>query len=478
MVMKNKGFLSRLASALRLADDNAVQDEELPTITLHREPLGSSGTESYSGYPTEDYLQKMRGTARADVFDEMKRADYNVRMNLSAVKNPIKAANYEVEPGGDSDEEKQDAELMEHMLFHDMDQTWNQFLGEALTLVDHGHSVFEKTHKAVLDHKKFGSYNGIRSFGFRSQRTIERWNLDPANGKLVSIAQYAYGDLQRLVDIPAQHLLVFSLEKEGSNYEGISLLRPCYGAWWRKNIYLKLNAIGIERFAIPTPLVGVPDGQQNSQQYANLINSLDALTGHQKNYLTYPGGWKVELVGNTYDPQKVEVSIDNEDKRMTKAFLANFLELGMNGTGAYALSNDLSDFFLSGLEQLAAVIVEGINQNVIPEMIMLNRGPRMTYPKLKVSGISDKAGKELAEIYKVLAEVRAITPSDADEEHIRKRYGLPKASQIGQRVVQPPAPAFASGDQSGKPGEVLQQPPTLAEKIRLAEKTRKSRHGA
>jgi hypothetical protein len=277
-----------------------------------------------------------------------------------------------------------------------------------------------------------------------------------ASGDLKSITQVVYGDLHRMVDIPSEHLLIFSMEREGANYEGISMIRPCYGSWYRKNYYLKYNAAGIEKFAIPTPLVEVPEGKENSRQFANLTLALGEYLSHQKNYLTFPAGWKITLNSNSYDPSKVETSVDKEDERMTRAFLANFLNLGSGGsTGSYALSTDLSDFFLTGLEHIAGKICEQMNQKLIPALIMMNRGQRENYPTLTVSGISDKAGMELAQVMSTLANSKVIIPDLQLEEHARKRFGFPKPSLEGQRMQ---TPTF--------------QPPTLAERIRLAEARR------
>jgi hypothetical protein len=385
----------------------------------------------------------------------MRRSDPQIKMCLSAVKNPIRSANWEIEPGDDSDQAKADADLIEHILFNDLGQPWSKFIAEALTCLEFGHSVFEVTHKVVLQ-SKFGPYNGIQSLGFRSPRTLERWNLDPKTGALISITQDSFGDLPVMVDIPAQFLLIFSLDAEGANYEGISALRPCYGPYFRKDYYLKLNAMGIEKFAVPTPIVTVPENKQNSDQYTNMIQVLEAYTTAQTNYLTKPEGWELDLNSNTYDPQKVEASINAEDERMVRAFLANFLVLGQSGSGgAYALSADLSDFFLASIEQIAGEIEGGINREIIPQLIQLNRGPREVYPKLKHSGISDKAGKELSEVLQMLGNGRYITPDDALEDHLRIRYNLPQRSLEGQRSpVVPSVPGVPS------------VPTTLSERIR------------
>lgn len=430
------------------------------TPLVNKTPRGTSGTQSFAGYNYEEYLQTLRGRKRADIFDQMRRSDSQIKMCLSAVKNPLRSSVKEIVPGDvDSPEAKKQAEFIEHVLFHDMEKTFDETFNEMLTFVDFGFSLFEITDKVVLNDEKYGTYNGIQSLGWRSPRTIERWNVD-GNGKLVNVTQWAQGDLYRFVDIPAEFLLCFSLDKEGDNYEGVSWLRAVYGNWFRKNTYLKLNAIGIEKYAIPTPMAEVPDQKQDSDEYKNLVDVLENFVSHQKQFITYPKDWKIDLKPSVFDPAKVEASVDAEDKRIAKAFLANFLELGLNGTGAFALSNDLSNFMLAGLQQLANIITGVVNKVLIPRIIQLNFGPQKTYPRLKISGITDKFSKELADMLVELAGGKFITPLDEDEIHIRKRLDLDQLPEDKMRknnptpVVDPNAPpATPVGGVDKKPGE-------------------------
>ena len=124
---------------------------------------------------------------------------------------------------------------------------------------------------------------------------------------------------------------------------------------------------------------------------------------------------------------------------MVKAFLANFLELGMSGTGSYALSNDLSDFFLTGLEFIAKEIAEQLNKNLIPGLVKMNFGPRDKYPTIQFNGISDKAGKEMADILGILTSAQIITPDDNLEKHLRKRLGITEISEEGRRIKPTPS---------------------------------------
>jgi hypothetical protein len=433
---------------LRLSDfggTEIVEDQQtIVPLGMKRHEIGSTGTRVDAGYPSEEYLATLRGTDRADIFDEMRRSDAQLVMCLKAVKNPILGATWEIHPGcadgeAPSPEAIEDAKLIKHILIDDLDRPFKKFLGEVLTFIDFGHAAFEITHKIALDHPRFGSYNGLQSLGWRSPRTIERWNINKDTGKLASITQIAEGDLDKgMVNIPDQFLLTFSLNQEGSNYEGISMLRPCYGPWMRKDLYLKLNAIGIEKSAVGTPIVEIPPGKENSPELTNMVSALEKYVSHESGYLMFPSGWKINLNSNDYDPTKVEESIDREDRRMAKAFLANFLELGMGSSGgAYALSNDLSDFMLSGLEHVADEIASPINMDLIPSLVKINRGPRDFYPVLKHSGISDKAGQELATMLKALGDGKWLTPEDGDEDHLRKRMGLPARTGQGVRDTAP-----------------------------------------
>lgn len=407
---------------------------------------GTSGTEIYSGYFNEEYLDALRnGVDRAKEYDKMRKSTPQVKMLLSSVKNPIKSCVWDIHPAEqDNLQYKLHAELCKKILFENLKYGWAKFLSETLTTIEFGHSVFERTHKVIFDDPDFGTYISINDLSWRSPKTIERWNFNKC-GELESITQYAFGDLGKMVDIKSCNLVIFTLDMEGMDYQGQSMLRPCYGNYFRQNIYLKLNAIGIEKFAIPTPVATIPKGFEGSPQKGFFEEALEKYTTHQSNYLMKPEGWEIELNTNTYDPQKVEVSIDNEDKRMSKAFLANFLELGQ-GSGSYALSNDLSDFFLSGLNYIANdVIADKINNTIIKEIIDLNFPAVKKYPKLVASGVSDKAGKELSEILSSLAGSKVIIPDDRLEDEVRQRFNLPERSDIGQRNAQPQIPTQQFG---------------------------------
>ncbi len=408
---------------------------------LNFKPVGASGTELFSGYFTEEYLTSLRGRAGAKIFDEMRRSEPQIAMLLNAVMNPIKAGTWDFETPLDvADGEKHKA-FIEFCAKDGID--WETHIHEALTMLVHGYSLFEVVNNVVFDHPKFGTFNGLKGLAFRNQKTIERWNVDNETGNLVSVEQWIQGDLAKdrtaLLRMSADFLLAFCLNKEGDNYEGISALRPMYGPYFRKNLYLKIAAIGLEKNAIGTPLGTIPPGGVTDDEMSKFKDVLSNFTAHESSYLIIPNGWKVEILKSDFDAAAVKEMILLENTEMINSLVANFLALGMNGGGgAFALGSDLSDFFLAGIQNYANIICGVWNRKLIPDLIKLNFGPQVAYPKLRATGIDDKAGKELAEVVKILTDSQAIKPDMPLEEFLRKQFKLTKADPATAREAQKP----------------------------------------
>jgi hypothetical protein len=403
-------------------------------IKVQLKPIGSSGTEVHGGYFSEEYLQALRGTRGAKIWDEMRRSESTIGMLLNAITNPIKSAEWEFDVAKDVVDSEKHVEFC-NVVFKDMID-WEVTLHEILTCLPFGFSLFEIIHNVVFNHPKLGTINGLKALAFRSQKTIQSWQLEKQTGKLLSIEQFVSSDVGGNVTIPGEFLAVFSLHKEGDNYEGISLLRPMYGAWFRKNLYLKLAAIGIEKYAVGTPIGTIPKGKEKSTDLDDFKKLLENFTSHESSYLLKPEGWEIEIQKVDFDASKIKEMILLEDTAMINSAVANFLALGMSGSGgAFALGQDLSDFFLSGIQSYANIACGVFNRKLIPHLINLNYGPQAAYPKLKCTGIDDKAGKELADIVGTYLDKGALKADDPLEKFLRKQHKLPEADPATARVL-------------------------------------------
>lgn len=458
----------RLDGFLRIPHEG--DEIEKPVRKVKTKVEGSSGTDITAGILNEDYLNTLTGTEKADKYDKMRRSDTKIKMCINAVKNPVRRAEFQIEPVDDSDEEQRIARFAQFALFESHGQPWQKFLNEILSCIDFGYSLFERTHRVMKAHPEFGDkivYQGIK---FRSQRTIEFWHLDFQTGELKAVEQFAFGDAQSNAVMDARFLTHFSIDQEGDNFEGISLLRPALGPWMRKQTYLKLEAIGMEKYAVPIPKLKIPAGEENSEATDAAVDNLKKYISHQNNYITHTKDYDVELFRTDFDADKIRNSIKEENAEIVQGFLANFLELGQGGnSGAYALGKDLSDFFLSGVEYIGDIVCEQLQRTAIKEIIDLNFGERQRYPQLKCSGISDKIGEEFGTLLKDLQAGRYITPDDRLEENLRARIGLPKRDAETSRDSQAGAPG--SGDDGTAPeSENKQEGPQMSEPLQFAEK--------
>ena len=391
----------------------------------NRKPLGASGTDVVGKiHNADDHIESLTGFEAALFYDRMRRSDTQVRKVLSAINNPIKSAQWEIEPASDETKDVEAAALIKQILFKDI--SWPKFLNEALTCVMHGFSIFEVVHENK-ENPEIGMYTGLAQLGYRKQSTITEWCHDPVTGVLERVKQESFGDIAVSTFLPADTLLIFYNDQEGDNI-GFPLGRILFGPYKRKLLATELQYIGIERFAIPTPILKVPKNvSQSDSEYIAAVDVIKNFTSAEDSFITYPHGWDLILHNNVFDPAKLQVVIQAENENMSGAILASFLELGIGGNGgAFALSNDLSDFFLAGLEYFADIIKDRINTVLIPNLMTLNFGDQaLTAPQLVSSGISDKAGKELMEIVTGYTSKGVIKPDEALEDHVRKVHHLP-----------------------------------------------------
>src|SRR6476469_9866768 len=185
-------------------------------------------------------------TNRIKIFEEMSHSDATVRAGLKLVKLPILSAEwYTKDPSGDSDL-GDTAEFINRQLFKNPGFSWTAFLTQALTMCDNGNAIFEKVFETLPDGKI-----GWKRLAPRLSKTIYRWTLQ--DGKSPGIYQIL--PTGKTAEIPRWKLLYFINEQEGSNYEGISLLRAPHKNWFYKNLYYYKDTATTEKHGMGIPII-------------------------------------------------------------------------------------------------------------------------------------------------------------------------------------------------------------------------------
>lgn len=384
--------------------------------------LGRSGTNMFSGIIHEEYLSELSGVRAIKVYDEMRKSDATVKASLLAIQLPIRRAQWFVTPGTNDDKGNEVADFVSKSLFEYMTITWDDFLRQALLSTAYGTMVFEK----VFDTKIINGRTYIiwRKFAPRLPKSITAWiQKDGTDGIQQSTNEGGS------VSIPIEKLLIFTNEKEGDNWWGISCLRAAYKPWYMKKNLEVIDAIVHERQGLGVPFVKLPNAASEADKaQAEII--LGNMRAHDGGYLLEPDNMSVDFkdmhASGTKDAAR---AIDYHDRQITKSVLAQFLSLGSGASGSYALSQDHSALFLQSIEALAGGLADAINKYAVKQLVDLNFDNITEYPKLDFAGISRTDVDKLSTSYQRLVQVGGIKPIEADEIYLRKVMGLPDNDQ-------------------------------------------------
>ena len=397
--------------------------KEKPTAPTLEE-LGDTGTTMYGGMISgEEYNYDLSGLAKYTIYDKMRKGDATIAATLRVLKLPLRSANWYMEPAGKDKLQQEQAEFIEYNLKEGMNITWDDFLRQALLMIDYGVFVFEKVYDNVIYKNK--TYIGWRKFAPRHPRTIQAWKIN--DGKDDGIRQLTNN--RNTVEIPMEKLLIFVNEKEGDNWEGISILRSAYKNWFFKDIFEQIDAMAFERQGLGVPYCKTPAGANNKDK-ANAITIVKNLRANEKAYVVYPDGYEVGFLdmgaGKTRDPKN---SIEYHNRQIALNVLAQFLMLGANDKGSFALSKDQSSFFYDSLQAVAKNILDVINKYAIKQLVDINWPGTQDYPQLKVDDIGAIDKVQFATMINTLVGANIIKTDDDLDRYIRKELDLPEEQE-------------------------------------------------
>jgi phage gp29-like protein len=384
--------------------------------------IGRSGTLIFNGLITsEEYNRDLIGKPALKVYDTMRRSDGTVAAALKACKLPILSADWSIEAASDTAQDIEVADFVRDQLFS-AEVNFQDLLREALTMFDFGHSVFEKVYEV-------GKWRGktmilLVKLGSRKQNTIYKWET---SDKQPGITQFIAG--QDNYDIPMDKLIIFTNEREGDNYEGISMLRPAYKHWDIKDKLYLIDAIKLERQGLGIIDVEIPAGS-SPQDEADAISAAKNIRANEESYLKKPEGWKIEFMdmkANT--TADVMPTVSHHDRQIVKTVLAQFLEIGAaGGGGTRSASQDHSRLFELSLEAAAKNLAATLTKALITQLVDLNYTVAQ-YPKLNHGKIGDENLTEISDAVQKLVTASAVTPDAEMEQWLRTVLHAPDLPQ-------------------------------------------------
>jgi len=391
----------------------------------------------------EEFLTELKGQQGIRVYREMAENDPVIGAVLFAVKQLLRQVKWHVEAAGESDEDREAARFLQSCM-EDMSHTWEDFISEVLSMLVYGWSYFEIIYKVRKGPKqesaRFRSQFsdgriGWRKFAIRSQETLYRWRFDKEGG-IQGMEQVAPPNY-RMRFIPIEKALLFRTEIIKNNPEGRSVLRSAYRPWYFKRQIEEIEAIGIERDLAGLPVLTPPEGlnlwDTSDAEMVRLYNEAKRLIRNirrdQQEGVIKPYGWTLELL-STGGRRQFDTSaiINRYDQRIAMSILADFILLGHEKVGSYALATSKTHIFTLALEGWLNSIASVINRFAVRRLFELNDFGIEKLPQLKPGRVQAPDLEALAGYIKQLAGAgMPIFPDKELENYLRSLAGLPEA---------------------------------------------------
>lgn len=367
---------------------------------------------------------------RLITFNKMKLSDAPTDVSLRGAKTPIFGAEFFMQPFGDDPVYVEQAEFCYNNIFDGQSQPFLIVLEEILRFFDYGHSVLEQVwENREWNPRRTGAnrrkYTMLRKLAPRPASTIKEFVYDDAGGP-VSVKQNALrasGDLEE-VEIEIAKLIIFTLNKEGGDLEGRSLLRTAYPHWFYKTHLYKVDAIQKERHGIGFPVAKLVAGYTTKDKEAALKLVRNIRTNETAGAVL-PPGFDVEF--KKIEGQLVDVlrSAEHHNSMIMLNAMVQFLLLGLQEGGGRATSAAHLDMFQKSLKYIANLICDTFNMYLIPKLIGYNF-ETFDYPQMKVRNIGESREFQMwAAGMANLFGQEILTPDMDTEQWVRKQADMP-----------------------------------------------------
>lgn len=415
------------------------------------------------GLRQDEFIADLRGTRGVKRLREMASNDPIVGAILSAMDLMIRAVPWRIQDG--SDEAR---ELVEWSLHNMEDQSFEEFVSDVLSFLPYGFSIFEIVARPPRGHPK--GWVTLRKLAPRAQWTIDTFSTDDHNN-LLGVWQLS---AQKSGFIPMGKLLHFRTTSKQSDPAGVSVLRSAYSSWYFANRIKEIEAVAIERELNGLPLVRIPAEYMSanaSDEQKALFSQVKQIARdvkrNEQGFVVLPSDPYEEESGKISDHRLVEFEliasqgrrdidtnevIQRYQQDMARSALADFVLLGSNDRGSFALSKSKSDLFLRALEGYLDSIAAVLNRKLIPKLLAWNGIPETDKPKITHGRVAPVDLGELGNYIQRLGLIGFdIGEDEATSDYLREAAGLPPK---GERIDRPdqrlagaaPTPPVSAGD--------------------------------
>jgi hypothetical protein len=416
--------------------------------------FGSTGLRHSGGTVFEEFLPTLRGSRGSRVYREMRDNDPVIGSILYAIEKVITRLDWRVDPfkdkSADGETDPRDVEVAEFVdsCINDMSESWEVTLSAILTMLVFGYSYHEIVYKIrggdSKDPQRKSRYDdgkiGWRKLPIRAQETLWQWMFDK-DGGIQGMIQSDPSASIKIRPIPIEKALLFRMNNSKNNPEGRSLLRNAYRPWYYKHRIEEIEAIGVERDLAGLPIAYLPPEYLSSSATADQVQVrlaveqiVQNVKRNEQEGLVFPLQYDdkgnkmfdISLLSTggsrQFDTDKI---IQRYDSRIAMSVLSDFILLGHEQVGSFALGTQKMDLWTMAVDAIATSIAEVMNQHAIPRLLKLNNMDTARQPQLVYSDIARVDISEIADYVAKLANSGMIISDPNLEDYLREVGGLP-----------------------------------------------------
>ncbi len=434
---------------------------------------GATGLRRFGGRVDEEWLPELRGDRGIRAIVEMRDNEPVVGAALASYETILRGVDWRVEPGGTSPADAEAADFLASIP-DDMSMSWSDTIAEVLSMLPFGwafqeivwkrregrtprpETPIDETGDVESDDPPTSNFDdgriGVRKLAIRAQETLDEWIFD-RNGGIRGLRQDPSTMPAGTVvePIPIEKALLFRTTSRKNNPEGRSILRNTYRPWYFKRAIQETEAIGIERELAGFPIAGLPARLFRSPNPADQLiidewertvrdirrDHLDGLVVPRDFDANGNELYKLELL-STGGRRQIDVSpvIERYNVEIAVSLLTDFLLLGHEQVGSFALASVKSDLFSIAANGINGSIADVLNRHLVPRLFTLNPFPIDNLPVLVPRTLEAIDLKELGEYITDLAGVgHPLFPNEALERRLLQVANFPEPSEDERDAV-------------------------------------------
>jgi hypothetical protein len=363
---------------------------------------GYLGLNVFNGVSNDELKRELNFPNSINTYKQM---SYHATINsaLTLFENIVSKADWKFKPVADATpEETEHAKIINEMMQDLTDQTWSEFISEAMSANMYGFSVHEKVYRRRL--KSNGSkYNdgviGWKKLPIRNQETIEKFIFSEDGNEVKGVKQNlsAISDVYNRyssrtnneVILPRSKIMLFRAGKHKGDPFGKSMLRDAYLAWRFLSVIEEIEANGVAKDLAGLPVLKLPPQYLSSEAspdqkairayYENVMRNLQL---NQQSALILPQAhdpdtkqplFELELLSlngsKAMDTSKIKEYYKN---LILTSLFADILVLGQSGNGSNALGQVKNSLSATAAESMLKKIRDVINEDLIKQTYELN----------------------------------------------------------------------------------------------------------